>query len=124
MKKAKHPPFIMLPHTVYDSPEFRALSPTDIAIILLLIYKWNGGNNGNIALGVREAAMRCHCGQNTACRSLKKLQDAGLITLTYRGHLVPEIGHPDVASRWRINFIHETRNRVNGKVIRFTPLPK
>jgi hypothetical protein len=123
-EKGKYPPFIMLPHAVYDSPEFQALSATDIAVLLLLIRKHNGKNNGNIALGVREIVSRCHCGLGTASRALKSLQDAGLITVTYQGHLVPQIGRPNVASRWLISFIDETRNRNGGEVILFAPLPK
>jgi hypothetical protein len=101
----KHDPFIMLPHAVYDSPAFAALKPIDIAVLLLLIRKHNGHNNGGIALGVREAAKRCHCSQMTACRSFARLQKAGLISATYKGHLVPEIGRPDIATRWQLNFV-------------------
>jgi len=70
----KHDPFIMLPHAIYDSPAFTALEPIHIAILLLLIRKHNGHNNGAIALGVREAAKRCHCGKTTAARALARLQ--------------------------------------------------
>jgi predicted transcriptional regulator len=92
--------FIMLPYSAYDSPKFAALKPIDIAVLLLLIRKHTGRNNGNISLGVREVAIRCHCGKTTASQALKSLQDADLITATYKGHLVPEIGRPDVATRW------------------------
>jgi hypothetical protein len=101
----KHDPFIMLPHAVYDSPAFAALKPIDIAVLMLLLRKHNGHNNGDIALGVREAGKRCHCSQMTACRSLARLQNAGHISATYKGHLVPEIGRPDIATRWRLNFL-------------------
>jgi hypothetical protein len=116
--------YIRLPHSVYDSPEFDVLKPIDIAVLLLLIRKHNGHNNGNISLGVREAAKRCHCGQTTVCRALKSMQDAGLITVTYKGHLVPEIGRPDVATRWRLNFVSETRSRNGSNVVRLSALPK
>jgi hypothetical protein len=101
----KHNPFIMLPHAVYDSPAFAALKPIDIAVLLLLIRKHNGHNNGAIALGLREVAARCRCSLTTACRSLVNLQKANLISITYKGHLVPEFGRPDVASRWQLNFL-------------------
>lgn len=101
-------PFIMLPHAVYDDPKFVALKPIHLAILLLLIRRHNGHNNGNIALGVREAAKRCHCSQMTACRALAHLQTMGFVTATYKGHLVPEPGRPDVATRWRLNFVTET----------------
>jgi hypothetical protein len=101
----KHEPFVMLPHAVIDSPEFDTLSPIDVVILVRLVRKFNGYNNGNLSLGVREAARVCHCGQTTACRSLNRLQTAGFITATYKGHLVPEIGRPDVATRWKITFV-------------------
>jgi hypothetical protein len=116
--------FIMLPYAVYDSPAFAELKPIEIAVLLLLIRKHTGHNNGNISLGLREVVKRCRCGQATAWRALKTLQDADLITATYRGHLVPEIGRPDVASRWKLNFVDETKKRKNGKVIRLRAVPK
>jgi hypothetical protein len=104
----KHDPFIMLPYTDYDSPLFAALEPIHIAVLLLLIRKYNGQNNGSITLGVREAAKRCHCSQATACRALGRLQKDSLISITYRGHLVPEIGRPDVATRWQLDFLDKS----------------
>jgi hypothetical protein len=105
----KHVLFIMLPNAVYDSPAFAALAPIHIAMLLLLIRKHNGHNNGAIGLGVREAARRCHCSQATACRALERLQKDGFISATYKGHLVPESGRPDAATRWRLNFIQDSR---------------
>jgi hypothetical protein len=116
--------FIGLPYSVYDGDEFQALKPMDVVVLLLLIRKWNGHNNGNIALGVREAANRCHCSQMTACRALKNLEKARIITATYKGHLVPEVGRSDVATRWKLNFVTETKNRYGANVVRLTPLPK
>jgi hypothetical protein len=101
----KTPPFIMLQHAVYDSPEFGALAPIDIAVLLLLLRKHNGHNNGDIALGVREVAARCRCGYATVLRAFNALQASGLIALISKGHLVPELGRPNVASRWRITFL-------------------
>jgi hypothetical protein len=98
----------MLPHAVYDSPTFAALRPIDIAVLLLLMRKHNGHNNGAIVLGLREVVNRCHCSQATAWRALNSLQRANLISISYKGHLVPEVGRPDVASRWRLNFVIET----------------
>jgi hypothetical protein len=106
----KREPFIMLPHAVYDSPTFAALNPIHIAVLLLLIRKYNGRNNGALALGVREAARRCHCSQATTCRALARLQKDRLITAVYKGHLVPETGRPDIATRWKLNFVRDSRH--------------
>ena len=104
----KHDRFIMLPCAVYDSPIIAALLPIHIAMLFLLIRKHNGHNNGAISLGVREAARRCHCSQATACRALARLEKDGLISAT-SGHLVPELGRPHAATRWRLNFLGELR---------------
>jgi IclR helix-turn-helix domain len=101
----KREPFILLPHAVYDSPAFETLLPIDIAVLLLLIRKHNGYNNGGISLGVREIAARCHCSKATAFRALNRLQEVDLVALVQKGRLVPEIGRPNVASRWRLNFV-------------------
>jgi hypothetical protein len=105
----KHPPFVMLPCSIFDSPEYRALRPVDRDLLWLLVRKHNGINNGNLALGVREAARHCHCSQMSACRAFANLQRAGLISATLKGHLVPEFGRPNVATHWRLNFIKEPR---------------
>jgi hypothetical protein len=99
--------FINLPYAVYNSPAFAALAPIDIAVLLLVLSKRNGHNNGAIALGVRETAARCRCGQMTACRALAHLQKQGLISVVYKGHLVPEPGRPNAVSLWRINFVED-----------------
>jgi len=112
----KHPQFIMLPYSVYDGPAFGALLPIDITVLLLLVRKHNGHNNGAISLGVREAASKCGCSKASAARALAHLQSADLISLVYKGHMVPEIGRPDVASKWRLNFVTE-KQATESKVV-------
>src|SRR4051794_38105898 len=94
-KKPSEQPFIRIPKDAYDSPAFRSLRPVEIAVLLLVASKFNGHNNGAIVLGLREAAARCHCSKSTASRALARLQETRLITMTYYGHRVPEIGRPD-----------------------------
>lgn len=48
--------FIMLAHAVYDSPQFGSLKPIDVAVLLLVMRKYHGYNNGAIQFGVREVA--------------------------------------------------------------------
>ena len=114
--------FIKLPYAVCDSPEFAALNPIDVAVLLLLIRKHNGHNNGRIALGVREAAAKCRCGKASAQRALARLQQSGLVAITYKGHLVPEVGRPDAATKWRLNFVTENQEaatKKRAKIIKF-----
>jgi hypothetical protein len=107
--------FIKLSYAVYDSQEFAALNPIDIAVLLLLIRKHNGYNNGRVALGVREAAAKCRCGKASAQRALARLQQSGLVAITYKGHLVPEVGRPDAATKWRLNFVNENQKAATKK---------
>ena len=107
--------FIKLPYAVYDSPEFANLNSIDVAVLLLLIRKHNGHNNGRIALGVREAAGKCRCGKDSAQRALARLRQSGLVAITYKGHLVPEIGRPDAATKWRLNFVTENKQAATKK---------
>lgn len=106
LKNGKHPPFVMLPHAVMDSDGFASLSPVAIAVLLLLLRKHNGQNNGGISLGVREAARWTKCHQSTAGRALKELQPAGLISIVHKGHLVPLIAGRNIASMWHLDFIN------------------
>lgn len=96
--------FIMVPHCVFDDPKFIALSPVEKVILFLLIRRHNGKNNGEISLGVREAAKWCHCHQATACRALQTLEQAGFLTAVYKGHLTGIAGQ-NIATRWRLNFV-------------------
>ena len=47
------PPFIKLPYWVHDSTTLR---PIHVALLLALIRKHNGHNNGSIALSVPHAS--------------------------------------------------------------------
>ena|SRR5690242_780691 len=105
------PPFIRIPQAAYNSPAFQSLRPIEVAVLLLLASKFNGHNNGNVPLGLTEATRRCHCSKSTAHRALARLQETGLIAMTYRGHMVPEIGRPDAPTRWRIAFLENIHER-------------
>lgn len=94
-----------MPHRIYDSAEFKALPHSAVGVLLLLCRKYTGFNNGSISLGVREAAATCKCSQMTACRAFRKLVIAKLIECTHKGHMVPDIGRPDIASQWLVTFL-------------------
>ena len=98
-------PFFPIVRSAYNNPKFHALSHVAVCLLLELLSRWSERRNGEIQFGVRDAAAKWHCGQATACRALKELQDAGFITCTRKGHQVPEPGRPDAPSRWRINFM-------------------
>jgi len=107
--------FLRLPHEIYDGSAFKTLNHGDIVVLLLLLRKFNGHNNGAIALGVREAAAKCDCSMTTACRALSRLQQAGLIVATYKGHMVSDFGRPNAPTRWRVTFIENVQGQPKGK---------
>ena len=131
--KPPKPQFIKLPFSVYDSDAFQALLPIDVAHLLRLLRKFNGRNNGAISLGLTEACARCRCSRATSGRSLRRLQEVGLISATARGHATG-VGKPDIPTRWKINFVESspprqtqnatTKDRVSGNVVRLNPVRK
>jgi hypothetical protein len=98
-------PFVMMPHALFDSDEYRTLSPIERDILWLLIRRHNGHNNGTVPLGDREAGQWCHCSHVTAWRALKALQLSGLVTLTEKGRIVLNGSGIRRASLWRLNFL-------------------
>ena len=69
----------MLPLHVYDSAACQQLNPAARAVLLELIRRHNGVNNGHIAFPVRDGK-RLGIGQSITSRAIGRLVDAGLIT--------------------------------------------
>lgn len=61
------------------SPAFRSLCTHARALLLELKALYNGINNGELFLSVREAARRLSVGKNLAERCFRQLQDRGFI---------------------------------------------
>ncbi len=80
------PPFIMLRLDIYDHPAWKALSSKAVLIWLEIRKRYNGRNNGEISLSVREAAIVAHCSKDTALKALNQLQTHGFIKMNNKGH--------------------------------------
>jgi hypothetical protein len=74
----KGPPHAQLPWHVIRSTAYHGLSTTARALLIELVYRYRGANNGMIGLGVREAAYELRCNQGTVSRAFRELDDAGL----------------------------------------------
>src|ERR1700759_2588420 len=46
--------------------------------------------------------------ENVADESLALIDHYRIVRATYKGHLVPEIGRPDVATHWKLNFVKDS----------------
>jgi hypothetical protein len=94
MKKQKNERwYARIFHDVMDSPAWRSLTAYEQAIYLHLVRRYNGRNNGQISLSVREAATAINAAKNTAARALKVLTQKGFISVVKRGWYNPKREH-------------------------------
>jgi hypothetical protein len=73
------PPFVQLFKYMLRSPAWLSLSTVARAAYVQLALRYDGVNNGMIALSVRVLAEELGCGKDTASRALIELEDAGFI---------------------------------------------
>jgi hypothetical protein len=85
--QGKHggPSFIQIFHYVKRSTSYHGLSPLARALLIELIDRYTGSNNGMIVLGVREAAYELGCDKSNVSRVGRELDDAGLARATQLG---------------------------------------
>lgn len=101
--------FIMLENYVFDSPAFRSLRPGPRALLLELIRRHNGNNNGTIGLGVREAAVAICVGKNAAESYFRTLVEAGFIARErFAGFNMKDVTGRR-ATEWRLTWIRTER---------------
>lgn len=106
MKKKSDRRFVLMDYELVDSPAFVGASTNAKCLLIMLIRKFNGHNNGDISCGVREAASWLHSSKDTASRAFAELEGLGLIERTRRGHFKIKAGEmKNVATSWRLNFI-------------------
>jgi len=77
--------FVMLTEHMMKTAAWAELKPTDIAVYLLIARRYNGRNNGNISLSVREASKLGHMAAGTAQKAFIRLQERGLIQCRKKG---------------------------------------
>jgi DNA-binding MarR family transcriptional regulator len=78
-RKSNGPSFVQLFKYMLKSPAWLALSATAKAAYVQIALRYDGINNGTIALGVRTLAQELNCSRATAARALIELEDAGFI---------------------------------------------
>jgi hypothetical protein len=107
----RHPPgeqFLMIP---FDLLQGRP--PNHQAILVDLARRHNGGNNGTIGYGCREAAQAAHVSPNTAGRILDELQKDGVIRITREAAFNMKTG--SATREWEIQFLKKgARSRGRG----------
>jgi len=84
-KKGKGGRFFALQHPMMKSQAWQSLKPNEVAVYIRLAFRFNGANNGEIALSVRDAAKEAKINKDTASKALLSLQTKGLIKLVTPG---------------------------------------
>lgn len=74
--------FIMIDAYVKRSAAWKALTPIERNAYIEVKWRYDGMNNGQIGLGVRELADELNMGNDTASRALKALVEYGFIVNT------------------------------------------
>lgn len=91
---------LRLPYGMLRHPNFLALSGSALKVLLFMVTKHNGFNNGKIALSYDDMAEALHIGKATALRACEDLEYYGFIRLKKAGHF-----YGRKASEWEITFV-------------------
>lgn len=96
--RSKFRTFVMLRHDVTGSPAFLSLSPVAVAVLIQVRRRYNGSNNGEIPLSVREAAGLVNVSPDTAGRAFKELVAKGFLVSTRKS----TFANKKMSRRWRL----------------------
>ena len=71
--------FLKLDHWLLRTPAWRSLPPASRVLYIEIAQRFNGTNNGEISLSVREAARLVHVAKDTATKCFYELEATGFI---------------------------------------------
>lgn len=116
------PAFVQLYCFMLDSDAWSSLTANARAVYLEVARRYNGHNNGFIALSVRDAAVRCRINKDTAKRALDELQALGFIECAVPGGFSLKVRH---ASEWRLTVARcdRTGAKASKTFMRWKPEP-
>lgn len=101
-RRSKSTPYVGLEHSVFYSPAFRAMSSTGRSLLWELVGRFNGHNNGEFYLSVRDAERLLGLGSDAAVtRAFKEVQEHGFAFPTAAGSFTRKVRH---ATTWRLTF--------------------
>jgi hypothetical protein len=98
--------FVRLDYRLLSSNAYRALSPNARSLLIELTMLYNGGNNGSLYMGVRDAAHRLGVADLTAAsRAFDDLIKLGLVQMTQDAHFSIKAGEASRARCWRLTWL-------------------
>jgi hypothetical protein len=89
--------FVKLEHWMLRTAAWRALPPASRALYVELAQRYNGSNNGEISMSVREAAALVHIAKDTATKAFHELEEKGFIRRNVCGSFNWKLKH---ATTW------------------------
>lgn len=89
--------YVRLEHWLLKMPAWRALTPQARAVYVELEQRFNGSNNGEISLSVREAAAAVNIAKDTASKVFYELEEKGFICRNVCGSFNWKLRH---ATTW------------------------
>jgi hypothetical protein len=93
------------------SAAWQSLTAQDRCVLIEVLRRYFGGNNGWIGLSVRDAAKGANVSKDTAARSLHRLQERGFLECVTPGGFSRKTRH---ATEWRITAHHCDRTRTRA----------
>ena len=90
---------MQLRHRLMDSCAWLDLTTQARVVYLAIRRRYNGLNNGRLALSARDAAAMCKINKDTALKCFQALQEHGFIELAQAGAFSYKIRH---AAEWRL----------------------
>ena len=75
----KGPAFLQIFHFVYDCAAYRDLDTVARTLYAAIRRRYNGSNNGTIALGCRDAADELNVAPRTVSRAFRDLEEHGFV---------------------------------------------
>lgn len=91
------PRFVKLEHWILKTPAWQSLPSASRALYVELAQRYNGYNNGEISMSVREAARLLHIAKDTATKAFHELEEKGFIRRNVCGSFNWKIRH---ATTW------------------------
>ncbi len=124
-KKKKGEKFIGIHGKMYTSPAYESLSTN--AKVLLTHFKWlyNGRNNGELAISIKQVMKLCRIGSNKATEAILELLYTGFIKVKKIGRFstnmaseysltCEKMGTREPANDWR-HYPENNGNKIRGK---------
>ncbi len=121
-RSASVPPFVQLPWWIVDCSAYRALKPVARALLIELIRRYNGHNNGHIGLGEREAADALGMRDRVPVRKqFADLEAKGFIRCMWRGAFAVKAGRQRASEWWLTWLPHASGTPATKDFMRWKP---